>query len=138
MSIEEVLAIITNIAIGVLIVVLYKLIFKKTFEGMQWIIPGAFPIGSILMWLTTSSDSYLVMLKEAVLFSFIIAMIYINIYFVIKGSKSSVSRGKSFWKNLKTEWNDNIKPTFKKTNKNSDDEAKTDEEKGDDLNDGNE
>ena len=58
MSIEEVFAIVSNIAIGVLIVVLYKLIFKKMFEGIQWMIPGAFPIGSALMWFTTSSDSY--------------------------------------------------------------------------------
>lgn len=129
MSIEEVFAIVSNIAIGVLIVVLYKLIFKKMFEGIQWMIPGAFPIGSALMWFTTSSDSYLIMLKEAALYSFIITMIYVNVHFVIKGSKNSLSRGKSFWKNVKSEWNDNIKPTFKKTEKNKDSEEENDDDK---------
>jgi hypothetical protein len=55
------------------------------------------------MWATTDKDSFWIMLKEMLIWSFIIAMIYVNIKFIISGTKSRYKSGKGFVAGIKEE-----------------------------------
>jgi hypothetical protein len=121
MMLEEMLAIGTSIILAVLFCVLYKIISKKSVSGWVWIFPISFPIGSVFMYFFTDSDSYFIMLKDELLWAFIISMIVVNIRFLIFGSKSGIQRGKTFVSDFKNEWNNNIKPVFKKNKKEEND-----------------
>ena len=126
MALEEILAIGTSIVLAILFCVLDRIITKKNISGWLWIVPISLPIGSILMYFFTDSDRYIIMVKDILLFAFIISMIVVNVRFIISGSKSGVKRGKAFISDLKNEWNNNIKPTFKKIKKDGDEEDGSD------------
>ena len=127
MALEEILAIGTSVILAVLFCVLYRIIAKKNLSGWLWIIPISLPLGSFLMYFFTDSDKYIIMLKDILLFAFIISMIVVNVRFIISSSKSGIKRGKTFISDFKNEWNNNIKPTFKRTKKDGEEKDGNDE-----------
>ena len=67
------------------------------------------------MFFTTSEDSILMMLKDTLIWAFVISMIVVNIKFLVSGTKKRYDNSKSFMADIKSEWK-NMKPSFKKKN----------------------
>lgn len=113
MVFEDVIVLIISLLIAVAIVALFKLITKKWMEGWVWVFPVSIPLGYVLMFFTTSEDSILMMLKDSLIWAFVISMIVVNIKFLVSGTKSRYNNGKTFMADIKSEWK-NMKPSFKK------------------------
>lgn len=115
MVFEDIIVLIISLLIAVAIVALFKLITKRWMEGWLWIFPISIPLGYALMFFTTSEDSILMMLKDALIWAFVISMIVVNIKFLVSGTKKRYDNSKSFMADIKSEWK-NMKPSFKKKN----------------------
>lgn len=113
MVFEDVIVLIISLLIAVAIVAVFKLITKKWMEGWVWVFPVSIPLGYVLMFFTTSEDSILMMLKDSLIWAFVISMIVVNIKFLVSGTKSRYNNGKTFMADIKSEWK-NMKPSFKK------------------------
>ena len=88
MVFEDVIVLIISLLIAVAIVAVFKLITKKWMEGWVWVFPVSIPLGYVLMFFTTSEDSILMMLKDSLIWAFVISMIVVNIKFLVSGTKS--------------------------------------------------
>ena len=113
MVFEDIIVLIISLLIAIAIVTLFKLITKKWMKGWLWIFPISIPLGYALMFFTTSEDSILMMLKDSLIWAFVISMIVVNIKFLVSGTKNRYNNGKTFMADIKSEWK-NMKPSFKK------------------------
>ena len=113
MVFEDIIVLIISLLIAIAIVTLFKLITKKWMEGWLWVFPISIPLGYALMFFTTSEDSILMMLKDSLIWAFVISMIVVNIKFLVSGTKNRYNNGKTFMADIKSEWK-NMKPSFKK------------------------
>ena len=113
LDIEIIFVLVTIIFISAAIVTVYRLIKKKFFTGIMWIFPAAPIMGFVIMYLTSDSDTYVLMLKDSLVWGFIFAMVYVNIKCLIIGSKRTIRSGKGLYSEIKTEWK-KMKPSFKK------------------------
>ena len=102
----------TSIAISTFIIIIYRILKKQFFAGIHWLFPASPIVGFIAMYLTSDNDTFLLMLKEVLIWAFIISMVYVNIKCLIFGSKRTFNSGKNFVSELKKEWK-NMKPSFK-------------------------
>ena len=90
----------------------------------MWVFPISLVIGYALMYFTTNEDSILHMLKENLIWAFVISMIVVNIKFLISGTKNRVENSRNFFGDIKSEFK-KMKPKPKK--KKESDEALDDE-----------
>jgi hypothetical protein len=131
MVFEEIIVLVLSILIAGGIIALIKFVFKKDMSVWTWIFPISMLLGYALMFFTTGEDSILMMLKENLIWAFIISMIYINFKFLITGTKNRVSNGKNFMSEVKSEIK-KMKPSFKR--KDVDDEENMDSNDTNDKN----
>lgn len=94
--------VITIVCIG-LYIFLFRIIKKKYPKGIQWIVATSPLIGFALMHFTTDTDNTWIQLKEVLIWTFIIVMIYVNIKCLKSGSKRTFNNGKTMFQNLKEE-----------------------------------
>ena len=125
MLIQEVIVLIIACFLAAVIVLVPKLIFKKWLTGWMWVFPISLILGYVLMYSTTNEDSILHMLKENLIWAFVVSMIVINIKFLISGTKNRVTNSKTFFGDIKSELK-KMKPNSKK--KKDSDENTNDEE----------
>ena len=131
MVFEEIIVLVLSILIAGGIIALIKFVFKKDMSVWTWIFPISMLLGYALMFFTTGEDSILMMLKENLIWAFIISMIYINFKLLITGTKNRVSNGKNFMSEVKSEIK-KMKPSFKR--KDVDDEENMDSNDTNDKN----
>lgn len=129
MVFEEVIVLVLSILIAGGIIAFIKLVLKKEMSVWTWIFPISMLLGYALMFFTTNEDGILMMLKENLIWAFIISMIYINFKFLISGTKNRVNSGKNFMSEVKSEMK-KMKPSFKRKNDGDEDSDanNTDEE----------
>lgn len=131
MVFEEIIVLVLSILIAGGIIALIKFVFKKDMSVWTWIFPISMLLGYALMFFTTGEDSILMMLKENLIWAFIISMIYINFKLLITGTKNRVSNGKNFMSEVQSEIK-KMKPSFKR--KDVDDEENMDSNDTNDKN----
>ena len=137
----EILSLLTAIMLCLIVIILYRIIAKKFFAGIQWVYPASFLFGYALSYMIYDGDDYIGTMKSILLYAFIISMIVINIKAIRKGAKSRMEHGKRMISDLKDIYGDvkenlNKKSTKKKKidvdNQNdSDTKNKTDIQEGD-------
>lgn len=113
----EILSLLTTIALCLIVIILYRIIAKKFFSGIQWIYPGSFLIGYILSYMVYEGDDYLGTMKNILLYAFIVSMIVINIKAIRKGTKSRMEHGKRFIADCKEVFDDAKETLGKKKKK---------------------
>lgn len=118
MDFITVMVLMTSIAISALIIIIYRIFKKQFFSGIHWLFPASPIVGFIAMYFTSDNDTFLLMLKEVLIWAFIISMVYVNIKCLISGSKRTFNSGKSFISEIKKEWKI-MKPSFKTKRKES-------------------
>lgn len=125
MVIQEVIVLLIACFLAAVIILVPRLIFKKWLRGWMWVFPISLVFGYALMYFTTNEDSILHMLKENLIWAFVVSMIVINIKFLISGTKNRVTNSKTFFGDIKSELK-KMKPKSKK--KKDSDESTNDEE----------
>lgn len=128
MVIQEVVVLLIACLIAAAIVIVPKLIFKKWLTGWLWVFPVSLVLGYALMYFTTNEDSILHMLKENLIWAFVISMIVVNIKFLISGTKNRVENGRNFFGDIKSELK-KMKPKPKKKKESDESDEKLDDEK---------
>lgn len=132
MDIETIIVLTLSLLISAVIVLIYRIIKKELPHGIHWIFPISPIIGFVLMYLTSDNDTILLMLKDALIWAFIISMVYVNVKCLVIGSKRTIRSGKGFFTEVKSEWK-KMKPSFKKSDlKNKEDVNQKKEGSGDD------
>ena len=124
MVIQEIIVLLIACLIATAIVIVPKLVFKKWLTGWLWVFPISLILGYALMYFTTNEDTILHMLKENLIWAFVISMIVVNIKFLISGTKNRVENGRNFFGDIKSELK-KMKPKPKK--KKESDETSDDE-----------
>lgn len=124
MAFDEIIVLIISAIIGIGSVFALKLILKDKFSPIFISIPFSIGLGYVMMWFTSESDTILLMLKDVLVWAFIIVMFYVNGKCLIKGSRSRVKHGRGLWNEIKTEYK-NVAHTFKRKPK---DEPNVEEE----------
>lgn len=126
MLIQEIIVLLIACFLAAVIVIVPKLIFKKWLTGWMLVFPISLILGYVLMYFTTNEDSILHMLKENLIWAFVVSMIVVNIKFLISGTKNRVENGRTVFSDIKSELK-KMKPKPKKK-KESDKNINDDEE----------
>jgi hypothetical protein len=103
---NELLSLLTTIALFLLIVLVYRLIRKKSLSGWQWLYPCSLFLGYALTYVIYDQDNYWGIMKNILLYAFVISMISVNIKAIRHGAKSRMEHGKRFLSDVKTTYND--------------------------------
>ena len=131
----EVLSLLTTIALCLIVVILYRIIAKKFFSGIQWIYPASFFIGYTLSYMIYDGDDYLGTMKNILLYAFIVSMIVINIKAIRKGTKSRMEHGKKMMSEFKSVYRD-VKDSIDKKSKRNKKQDNVEKIKNSDLQEG--
>lgn len=120
MVMQEIVVLLIACLIAAAIVIVPKLVFKKGLSGWLWVFPISLIIGYALMYFTTNEDTILQMLKENLIWAFVISMIVVNVKFLISGTRNRMENGRVFFGDIKKELK-KMKPkrTKKKNNEKS-------------------
>lgn len=120
MVIQEIVVLLIACLIAAAIVIFPKLVFKKWLAGWLWVLPISLIVGYVLMYFTTNEDTILQMLKENLIWAFVISMIVVNVKFLISGTRNRVENGRAFFGDIKKELK-KMKP--KRTKKKNDEKS---------------
>lgn len=120
MDFTTIMVLLASVSISISTIVVYRIIKKRYFKGVHWIFPISPIVGFFMMYFTSDGDTFLLMLKDVLIWAFILSMIYVNIKCLIFGSKRTFNNGKDFVSEVKKEWG-SIKPSFKTKKEEKDD-----------------
>ena len=123
---SEVLSLLTTAALFLIIVIVYRLITKKFFTGLQWIYPCYLLMGYAFTYVLSDQDGYWEMMKSILLYAFIISMIIINVKAIKRGAKARMEHGQRFISDVKQTYQD-VKGSFKRKSKRKKEKSETQE-----------
>lgn len=126
---EEIIVILITTLLTLGSILLCRLLKHKWFDKWKWMLPISFPLGHIIMYYTTDQDGVLYMVKDVLLWAFVIFMIYVNVRLLIKGTRDGWGRGKKMFSEAKNAFHD-ISSSFKKKDQSLQNDV--DEEEGED------
>lgn len=135
---NELLSLVTTIALFLMIVIIYRLIRKKLFTGWQWLYPCSLFLGYALTYAIYDQDDYWGIMKNILIYAFIISMVSVNVQAIRRGTKSRMEHGKRFLTEVKKTYNE-AKDNFskKKSRKNKQKDQETEQTQVGDSDDGN-